>query len=77
MVDWMETKGYTCEAEYLRTVHGWRCACDEKGLSSMECSQLNNDYILDELMPWYRDDNMRDFNLLEVIWYVHVYMYNM
>lgn len=61
MVDWMETKGYSCEAEYLRAVRGWRRACDERGLSSMERSQLNKqliDYILDDLMPWHRDANM-------------------
>lgn len=77
MVDWMETKGYSCEAEYLRAVRGWRQACNERGLSSMECSQLNKqflDYILDDLMPWHRDANTNDFSLLEVNWYVHVHV---
>lgn len=40
----------------------------------MERSQLNKhflDYILDELMPWHHDANMRDFRLLEVNWYLH------
>ena len=75
MVKWMEQKGYAYEAAYLRTVHGWRRACDERGLSDLECSQLNDDfldYILDDLMPWHRDEGFRDFSLLEVNWCVCV-----
>ena len=69
MVRWMEQKGYVCEAEYLRSVRGWRRACDERGLSTDQRSQLNKaflDYIVDDLMPWHRDQGLRDFSLLEV-----------
>lgn len=69
MVCWMEKKGYVFEAEYLRSVRGWRRACDERGLSSDQRSQLNKaflDYIICDLMPWHRDPGLRDFSLLEV-----------
>ena len=69
MVKWMEQKGYAYEASYLRTVHGWRRACDERDLSELERSQLNDDfldYILDDLMPWHHDEGFGDFSLLEV-----------
>lgn len=69
MVQWMEKKGYDCEAKYLRSVRGWRRASDERGLSNDHRSQLNRaflDYILDELMPWHRDPELRDFSLLEI-----------
>ena len=69
MVLWMERKGHAHEANYLRSVCGWRRACDERGLSDDERSQLNKDfldYILDDMMPWHRDDGYRDFSLLEV-----------
>ena len=69
MVDWMDRKGYAYEAKYLRTVRGWRRACDERGMSNDERSQLNRnflDYILDEMMPWHKDPGLRDFSLLEV-----------
>lgn len=65
----MEKKGYNIEAEYLRAVRGWRRACDERGLSHVERSQYNKkflDYVLDDLMPWHRDQGLRDFSLLEV-----------
>ena len=58
-----------CEAEYLRSVRGWRRACDERGLSTDQRSQLNKaflDYIVDDLMPWHRDQGLQDFSLLEV-----------
>ena len=59
----------SCEAAYLRAVHGWRQACDEWGLSDAERSELNReflDYILDDLMPWHNESGLRDFSLLEV-----------
>ena len=65
----MERKGYTVEAEYIRAIRNWRRACDERGLADQDRSQYNNDlldYILDELMPWHSEPNMRDFSLLEV-----------
>ena len=80
MVDWMDKKGYAAEAEYLRSIRGWRRACNERGLSNDQRSQLNKaflDYILDDLMPWHRDPQLRDFSLLEVsrldyIYYVDI-----
>ena len=68
LITWMEKKMYTPEAEYLRIVHNWRRASDEKGLSDNQCSQFNQflNYILDELMPYHRDEDIKDFSLLEV-----------
>ena len=69
MVMWMEEKGYVHEAKYLHAVRGWRRACDERGLSNNQRSQLNKaflNYILDDLMPWHQDAGLRDFSLLEV-----------
>lgn len=34
MMEWMERKGYVCEAEYLHSIRGWRRACNERGLTS-------------------------------------------
>ena len=66
---WMESKGYNDEATYLRVVHNWRCACDERGLTDEQRSTFNGEfliYILDDLMPWHKDEGLCDFSLLEV-----------
>ena len=71
MISWMKDKGYDFEAKYLSVVHGWREACDKRGLSVEKRTQYNNDllnFILDDLMPWHKDQNLRDFSLLEVNW---------
>lgn len=70
-----ERKGYTTEADYVRTIRNWRRACDERGLTHLERKQYNKDfisYIMDELMPWHKDP-ARDFSHLEVNQYVHIY----
>ena len=69
LITWMEKKTYTSEADYLRIVHNWRRACDERGLSDDQRNQFYNEflnYILDELMPYDRDEDVKDFSLLEV-----------
>ena len=69
LITWMEKKVYTPEAEYLRIVHNWRRACDERGLSDAQRSQFNQeflDYMLDELMPYHHNEGLKDFSLLEV-----------
>ena len=68
LMKWMERKGYSNEALYLRVVRNWRRACDERGLTGDQRSQLNKeflDYILDDLMPWHKDGQF-DFSSLEV-----------
>lgn len=65
----MEDKRYNVKAAYLRAVHGWRRACDERGLSDAQRGQFNTkflDYILDDFMPWHKDTGMRDFSHQEV-----------
>jgi len=64
----MENKGYHHEAEYLKHVRNWRRACDERGLTSDQRSELNIgllNYILEDLMPWHKD-GLKDLSLLEV-----------
>ena len=67
LANFMEAKGYTAEAQYIRAVNGWRRATDERGLSQLERCRLNHkflQYILDDLMPWHH--SKYDFSLLEV-----------
>ena len=63
MVQFMESKGYTAEAQYLSVVHNWRRASDERGLSAETRQQQFLQFILDDLMPWHKD---KDFSFLEV-----------
>ena len=67
LLKFMETKGYTSEADYIRAVLGWRRACDERDLSELQRYRFNYrmlNYILQELIPWYHQ--IYDFSLLEV-----------
>ncbi|XP_065887166.1 uncharacterized protein [Dysidea avara] len=69
LVKWMEEKEYNAEAQHLRIVCNWRRACDERGLTRVQRSEFNNDflnYLLDDLMPWHKEEKLRDFSLLEV-----------
>ena len=71
MAEFMDHKGYKPEAEYIRAVLGWRKACDERGLSELERSRYNYqflNYILKDWMPWFESNY--DFSLLEVNRYV-------
>ena len=61
--------GYDHEAKYLCVIRNWRHACGKRGLSALQWSQFNNDflnYILDELILWHKQKGFRDFSLLEV-----------
>ena len=63
----MDRKHYKPEAEYIRAVQGWRKACDERGLSELQQSRYNYqflNYILNDWMPWFESNY--DFSLLEV-----------
>ena len=69
LISWMKKKNYSFEETYLNAVRGWRHACDKRGLSNDQRSQYNMtflNFILDDLMPWHQDKNLRDFSLLEV-----------
>ena len=73
VIIFLRSKGYSYESRYISTVHNWRRACDERGLSDEERRLYNSefmDFILDELMPWHRSPGMRDFSLLEVTRYI-------
>ena len=51
LLAFMEKKGYSFEAKYIRVVLNWRRACDERGLSELERCRFNHqmlNYILDE-----------------------------
>lgn len=67
MVTFMESKGYTFEANYISVMMNWRRACDERGLSPLQRCRFNYgllNYLLDELMPWH--SQVYDFSLMEV-----------
>lgn len=69
VLDFFESKGYTEEAKYVRAIRNWRRASDERGLTDNQRSKFNDQllsYILDELMPWHSQPQLRDFSLLEV-----------
>ena len=69
LIAWMVKKSYTPEAEYLRIVHNWRKACDERGVTNDERSKFNKEfliYLLDDLMPYHWDEGLNDLSLLEV-----------
>lgn len=69
LIAWMKIRNYLVEETYLSSVHGWRHACDKREMSHAQRTQLNttfHNYVLDELMPWHKTEEMRDFSLLEV-----------
>ena len=72
LVKWMKGRGYTSEAQHLSVIRNRRRAYDERGLADSTRSTYNNkllEYILDDLMPWHRQEGYRDFSLLEVNMY--------
>ncbi len=67
VAEFMEEKGYTYEARYVRTIHNWRRATDERGLTQQQRSEFCQDFlklVLDELMPWHTKN--LDYSTLEV-----------
>ena len=67
MVSFMEKKGYTYEAKFIRVVCNWRHAHDERGLTELQRCRYNYEFlnfIIEELIPWYSAHP--DFSLLEV-----------
>lgn len=67
VLEFLESKGYSAEAEYVRTIRNWRRASDERGLSDDHRGKFNQEllqYVLDELIPWHL--KLQDFSLLEV-----------
>ena len=67
LANFMRTKGYQYEAEYIQTVWDWWQACDCRGLTELQRCRFNYRFlnlILDELMPWHKEDY--NFSLLEV-----------
>ena len=73
LLNFMEKKGYTFEAKYIRAVLGWRQSCDLRELSELDRCRKNYqmlNFLLEELMPW---TNYRyDFSYLEVNRFVHL-----
>lgn len=66
LLAFMEHKGYTCEANYIRVVLNWRQTCGERGLNELQRSHFNQkmlNYISGELMLWHQD---YDYSYLEV-----------
>ena len=72
----MEDKGYVIEAKYISIIRNWRRASDERGQTDDQRHQFNKDllcYILDDLMPWHKDEGLRDYSVLEVNRYVNMH----
>ena len=69
IAEYMERNGHEYEARYVKAIHNWRRATDERGLTQQQRSKFNQEFldlVLDELMPWHKDDC--DFSKLEVNW---------
>ena len=67
VAEFMEKRGYMFEARYVRTIHNWRRATDERGLTQQERSQYSKEFlnlVLAELMPWHQHNP--DYSTLEV-----------
>ncbi len=49
-------KGYSYEARYISTIWNWRRSCDERGLSELQRSRFNYQFLnlILELIPWYK-----------------------
>ena len=45
VIAWMENKGYSSEAEYLRVIRNWRHASDERGLTDEQRSSFNKEFL--------------------------------
>ena len=45
LADFMRSKNYTFEEKYVRVVCNWRRANDERGLSELERSRFNYDFL--------------------------------
>jgi hypothetical protein len=59
--------GYNREAEYTETIAGFHESWDGRGLTQLQRCRANYrmlNYILDELMPWHREQY--DFSLIDV-----------
>ena len=64
LIDWLSKRNYPYE---VGTIHNWRLACDERGLTQAQRSEYNKAFlelILDELMPWHK--YQYDLSTLEV-----------
>ena len=67
VANFLSNRGHSKEAKYIRTVSNWHISSDGRGISQLLRSKYNYqmmNYILDELLPWYKDTY--DFSLLEV-----------
>lgn len=52
-------KGYENEYQYVNVIAQWHESSDGRGISQLKRSQDNYEmlnYILDEWMPWHKDD---------------------
>ena len=66
VAQFMENRSYVYEGYYISTIHNWRRATDERGLSQERRSKFNKDFlfmVLAELIPWHQSF---DYSTLEV-----------
>ena len=74
LAEFMRSRGYEFEARFISVIWNWRRACDERGLSELQCCHFNYQFlnmVLDELMPWHQE--IYDFSHMEVNRFVTVF----
>ena len=63
----LRDQGYHTEAKYVEVISNWHESSDGRGLSQLQRCRYNYhmlNYILDELMPWHRENY--DFCMIDV-----------
>ena len=67
VADFFREKGYENEYQYVKVIAQWHESSDGRGISQLKRSQYNYEmlnYILDEWMPWHKDDY--DFSKIDI-----------
>ena len=67
MAQYMDRHNHAEEATYINHIARWHEASDGRGLKQLERSKANHEmlnYILDEWMPWHREQY--DFSTIDV-----------
>ncbi len=65
----MEKKKYDNEAKYIRVIHNWRRAVDQRGLSEETRQKYLQDVkesMNEDMIPWYSISGSMDYSTLEV-----------
>ena len=72
---WLRANGFLSEARFVEVVSNWHKASDGRGLTEADCKKYNIamlDYLLEDWMPWYKDE--RHYSILDVNRYITVHV---